>query len=227
MALITRENAIRTVALLSYPTSNGIQCATGTFVLSKTGEPFLLTAEHFARSSSKNTIVELPNGIGQKPSYFYLEDLSKGQRIDSAVADLSAYPLLGIKEKDRHLFTSRFLTFTALLGEESKPVDREAELTALGFPSGLGHDAKGALVPLSFRTHASSNYFYLNDKDFKEPLLLFALESAALGGYSGAPVFDMDSKNNGIVGFIKGNLNDPEGGKMALVTPTSFAKYLF
>ncbi len=227
MALITRENAIRTVALLSYRLNDSIQCATGTFVLSKSGAPYLLTAGHFARNASKNTIVELPNGIGKKPSYFYLSDLTAGERVDSAIADLSAYPLIGIKEKDKHLFTSRFLTFTALLGEESKPVDREAELTTLGFPSGLGHDAKGALVPLSFRTHASSNFFYLKDDDYKEPLLLFALESAALGGYSGAPVFDMDSRNNGIVGFIKGNLNDPEGGKMALVTPASFAKYLF
>ncbi len=227
MALITRENAIRTVALLSYRTKDGVQCATGTFVLSKTGAPYLITAGHFARSAASDTVVELPNGTGRKPSYFYLKDLSLGERVDSGAADLSAYPLIGIKEKDKHLFTSRFLTFSALLGEESKPVDREAELTTLGFPSGLGHDAKGALVPLSFRTHAASNFFYLKDNDYQEPLLLFVLESAAIGGYSGAPVFDMDSRNNGIVGFIKGNLNDPEGGKMALVTPALFAKYLF
>lgn len=225
MAVINRTNASRTVALLSTKTSKGIDVATGVFVLRKDGAPFLLTAAHFGKAVNGSTLLEMPNGVGRAPSVFPLLDLSKGQRIDSAIGDLSAFPLVGIKPTDKKLFTSRFLTNDAILGDTSKPVDREKLLTVMGFPSGLGHDSSGALVPLSFRTYASSDYFFLNDPAYKEPLLLFALENASLGGYSGAPVFDMDSKNNGIVGFIKGNLN-AGNGSIAIVTPAAFARYL-
>lgn len=225
MAIINRNNAYRTVALLSTKSKDGFDVATGVFVLRKDGSPYLLTAGHFGKGVNASTLVELPNGVGRKPSLFSLMELTKGQRIDSAIGDLSAFPLVGIKASDKKLFTSRFLTNDAILGDTSKPIDREKQLTVMGFPSGLGHDSSGALVPLSFRTYASSDYFYLNDPGYKEPLLLFALENASLGGYSGAPVFDMDSKNNGIVGFIKGNLN-AGGGSIAIVTPASFARFL-
>ena len=225
MALITRNNCYRTVALLSTPTNKGLAVATGVFLLSKNGTPYLFTAGHFAKHVNANTLVELPNGQGKAPSSFPLFSLTKGGRIDSAIADLSAFPLTGIKPGDQKLFTSRFLTYESLLGDVSRPIDRDATLTIMGFPSGLGHDVKGALVPLSFRTYASSDYFHLKDPAYKEPLLLYALENASLGGYSGAPVFDLDSKNNGVVGFIKGNL-DSGSGSVSLVTPSAFAKYL-
>lgn len=147
MAVINRTNASRTVALLSTKTSKGIDVATGVFVLRKDGAPFLLTAAHFGKAVNGSTLLEMPNGVGRAPSVFPLLDLSKGQRIDSAIGDLSAFPLVGIKPTDKKLFTSRFLTNDAILGDTSKPVDREKLLTVMGFPSGLGHDSSGALVP--------------------------------------------------------------------------------
>ena len=225
MALITRNNCYRTVALLSTPTESGVSVATGVFVLGKDGSPYLFTAAHFGKHTNARTMIELPNGQGMKPSVFPLFTLTKGERMDSSIADLCAFPLRGIRPGDKKLFTSRFLTYEALLGDGARPIDRDATLTIMGFPSGLGHDVKGSLVPLSFRTFASSDYFYLNDPDYKDPLLLYALENASLGGYSGAPVFDMDSKNNGIVGFVKGNL-DSGSGSVCIVTPAIYAKYL-
>ena len=225
MAEITRNNAYRTVALLSYRDASGLKIATGVFLLRKDGMPFLATAAHFAKFAPSSTLIELPNGVGQKPSLFRLSDLTLGARIDSAVADLSIYPLQGIKQSEQKFFTSRFIVHAAILGDTNLPVDRDKQLTVFGYPSGLGHDSKGALVPLSFRTYASSDYFYLNDPAYKEPLLVYALENASIGGYSGAPVFALDGPNNGIVGFVKGNLNSAEGS-ISLVTPASFAKFL-
>ena len=226
MAVINRSNAFRTVCLLSRRDSQGAHVATGVFLLGKDGTPYLATAAHFGKHTDSSTIVELPNGVGQKPSLYRLHALSRGERMDSAAADLSLFPLRGIKPGEQKMFTSRFLTYEAILGDTNLPVDREKVLTVFGFPSGLGHDSKGALVPFSFRSYASSDYFFLNDPDYRNPLLVYALENASLGGYSGAPVFDMDSPNNGIVGFIKGNVNAGEGS-VSLVTPAAFAKFLF
>ncbi len=226
MAEINRNNAYRTVALLSTRNGEGLSLATGVFLLRKDGSPFLFTAGHFAKGVNASTIIELPNGVGQKPTLYRLNDLTLGQRIDSPVADLSCFPLIGIKEADRKRFTGRFLTYDAILGDTNRPIDREAQLTIFGYPSGLGHDSKGSLIPLSYRTYASSDYFFLNDPTYKDALLVYALENASLGGYSGAPVFDMDSPNKGIVGFVKGNL-DVHGGSITLVTPAAFAKFLF
>ncbi|MCR5348691.1 MAG: hypothetical protein K6E59_03700 [Bacilli bacterium] len=225
MAEITRGNCYRTVALLSTRTEKGVDVATGVFLLGKDGTPYLFTAGHFGKHVNASTLVELPNGPGMKPSVFSLLALTQGNRKDSPLADLSAFPLTGIKPQEKKMFTSRFITYAALLGDGAHPLNRETELTTMGFPEGLGHDVKGCLVPLSFRTYASSDCFYLRDEAYKEPLQVFALENASLGGYSGAPVFDLGSKNNGLVGFIKGNL-DAKGGSIAIVTPAIYAKYL-
>lgn len=225
MAEINRNNAYRTVALLSYRDGSSVKIATGVFLLRKDGTPYLATAAHFAKAAPSSTLIELPNGVGQKPSLFRLSDLTLGHRFDSAAADLSVYPLTGIKPTEQKYFTSRFIVQDAILGDTNLPVDREKQLTVFGYPSGLGHDSKGALVPLSFRTYASSDYFYLKDPDYKDNLLVYALENASIGGYSGAPVFAMDGPRNGIVGFVKGNLNS-EQGSISLVTPAAFAKFL-
>lgn len=226
MAPINRNNAYRTVCLITTKRNDGsFDIATGSFILDKSGNPYMVTALHAAKGFNAGTCIELANDRGIKPSVFNLMDISLSSHRYSSIADLAVFPLKNISPPSKKIFTNRFLAPSAIKGDISKPVNREIQLTVVGFPNGLGHDNKGNLVPLTYRTYASSDYMELKDPDFSSPLTVFALEDSSLGGYSGAPVYDLDSKDNGIYGFIKGNLKVGDGS-ISIVTPAEFARYL-
>ncbi len=226
MAPINRGNAYRTVCLITTVLSDGTySVATGSFILDKQGNPYMVTALHASKLFNGSTIFEVANDHGIAPSKFRISEVTLGAKRESPLADLAVFPLKNIPSSEKKTFTNRFLAPSAIKGDLAHPVNREIQLTVVGFPSGLGHDNKGNLVPLTYRTYASSDFMELKDPDFAKPLTVFALENASLGGYSGAPVYDLDSPDNGIYGFIKGNMK-VEGGSIALVTPAEFVRYL-
>ena len=186
----------------------------------------MATALHVAKDVDQTTTIEMSNGPGKKPNAFNLYTIAGGHYRKSPAADLAVFDLIGIKEKDKPLFTNRFITPSALKGDSAKPLSRDLEMTIVGFPSGLGHDADGSLVPLSFRSHVASDFFSLADPDFSTKLIVYCLENGTVGGYSGAPVFSLSPDSNGLYGFIKGNVNDDQGGKIAVATPACFINSL-
>ena len=109
-------------------------------------------------------------------------------------------------------------------------VSRDYELTAIGFPNGLG--ISGSFSPLTFRSFASSGFVTLNRGDTNTPSEFFCLENPSVGGYSGCPVLDLGYFNNGAFtitkektwchGIMHGTMIDNTGGKIALVTPAFY-----
>ena len=118
---------------------------------------------------------------------------------------------------------------------EQKIVSRDAELTTIGFPCGLG--LQNVFSPLTFRSHAASGYVSVNNGANNKPSNIFCLENPSVGGYSGAPVFELGyiavgnrieiySQQTMCHGFISATLGDQTGGKIAMVVPAYYLKDL-
>ena len=111
-------------------------------------------------------------------------------------------------------------------------VSRDYELTAIGFPNGLGTER--SFSPLSFRSYAASGFITFPRGDTKTLSDFFCLENPSVGGYSGCPVFDLGYSTDGVMtitkdktwchGIMHGTMSDTTGGKIAMVTPAYYIK---
>jgi len=204
---------------------------TGTFINHK-DKLYILTAEHVAKDM-KADCQFIVKGANDTPIILTLEDLT--QQTASlpwkvhATADMA---VMQLNPKATILSTSlvrRFLPSDNIF-VPYKAVDRNVQLTTIGFPLGLG--AFGHFSPLTFRTYASSGLITLNRFDNKNPCDFFILENPGVGGYSGGPVVDISIYNNMgmqmngdgtmIYGILHGTISDQTGGKLAAVTPSYY-----
>lgn len=233
--IIRRDEAFMAVCELRTPTGPGqFSIGTGMFVSSPAGEGkvfgWIVTATHVAQATNANTqlVVSTKDGRAETLPLQLFGNISNWRH--HPIGDISAFRIVFTDINNRFM-TGRFFPFDHFNLQEN-PVSRDFELTAVGFPNGLGTD--GLFSPLTFRSYASSGFLTLPRADTKKNSTFFCLENPSIGGYSGCPVFDLGYSTNGVMtvtkdrtwchGIMHGTMSDATGGKIALVTPAFYLK---
>ncbi len=226
---LTRDQTFLVVLNLRTPDpKGGEKVGTGMFVLKDEDKPYILTASHVARECSAHTKAVISDAAsnGHAVSLSLLSPSLSWRH--HPVADVSVLPVQPA-ESILPLLQGRFFPATQL-NATTTPPSRDAFLTAVGFPHGLG--ALGRFSPFTFRSHASSSLVTLARADTGQPCDFFTLENPSVGGYSGGPVFDLGYVIVGSMttstgptichGIMHGTISDETGGKIAAVTPCSY-----
>ncbi len=205
---------------------------TGYFIV-KNNQMYLVTAAHVALIMAPNNKAVL-RGKEDTPITLSLSELSgykdKLSWSFHEVADIAVLPLNPTKEIIQQHLTNRFLPFEVLVPDLRTP-ERETPLTVVGFPKGLG--VEGHFSPLTLQSYASSGLLSMKRFDTHKISTLFLLQDPSVGGYSGAPVFDLGRyKWGGAIattgtgtlcfGIMHGTISDDTGGKLSAVTPSKF-----
>lgn len=224
---LTRDQTFQVVLNLRTPNGPGrTDVGTGIFILKDKYSPYILTASHVVRGCSHNTEVVISDQNGDSNS-IPITNLNANlvAWVHHPVADVSVLPL-NPDPSVIGMLQGRFLPFDQLNTTASTP-SRDAYLTAVGFPNGLG--ASGKFSPFTFRSHSSSSLITLLRADTNTPADFFTLENPSVGGYSGGPIFDLGYIIVGSMttctgptichGIMHGTISDNTGGKIAAVTP--------
>lgn len=228
---LTRDQTFQVVLNLRTPTSQDQEMVgTGIFIVKDETKPYILTATHVACRCNSSTIVVISDASSNSRSLNLSLFNPQLKWIHHPIADISVLPVSPDPSISSHL-NGRFFPFDQLNITVSPP-SRDAYLTAVGFPHGLG--ATGKFSPFTFRSHASSSLITLPRSDTNTPSDFFILENPSVGGYSGGPVFDLGyiivgamTTNTGPTichGIMHGTISDNTGGKIAAVTPCSYVK---
>lgn len=228
---LTRDQTFQVVLNLRTPISQDQEMlGTGIFIVKDETKPYILTATHVARDCNSSTIVVISDASSNSRSLNLSLFNPQLKWIHHLIADISVLPVKPDASISSHL-NGRFFPFDQLNTTVSPP-SRDAYLTAVGFPQGLG--ATGKFSPFTFRSHASSSLITLLRSDTNTPSDFFTLENPSVGGYSGGPVFDLGyiivgamTTNTGPTichGIIHGTISDNTGGKIAAITPCSYVK---
>jgi hypothetical protein len=184
---LTRDQTFQVVLNLRTPRGPGlVDVGTGIFILKEDKSPYILTASHVAKGCGPATVVVISDQHGDSHT-IPITKLNAGLAwVHHPAADVSVLPLnqdpsvVGILQ-------GRFFPFDQLNTTASTP-SRDAYLTSVGFPNGLG--ASGKFSPFTFRSHASSSLITFLRADTNTPANFFTLENPSVGGYSGGPIFD-------------------------------------
>lgn len=227
--IITRDEAFRIVCSILTDRSDGsTSVGTGSFVTTNGRDAWLLTASHVASSTNRQTIIAVGNENDDCITVPLPLLNAVCEWITHPIADIALMEI-NINKANMGLLKGRCLPFDHF-NHEKRGVSRDAELTSVGFPNGLGIDGK--FSPLTFRSYAASSLVTLNRADTKTPSDFFCLENPSCGGYSGCPVLDlgymvvgnMTSTGEKTIcyGIMHGTISDDTGGKLALVTPSYY-----
>ena len=230
---LTRDQTFQVVTNLRTPGANNSEkVGTGIFIIKCDNEPYLLTASHVAKGCNTSTTLVISVASGNSQSIQLVQFNSSLSWRHHPVADISVLPL-NPDQSIMPMLSGRFFPAEQLNQTSSTP-SRDAYLTAVGFPNGLG--AVGRFSPFTFRSHASSSLITLNRFDTNSPSDFFTLENPSVGGYSGGPVFDLGyiivgamTTNTGPTtchGIMHGTISDNTGGKIAAVTPCNYVASL-
>ena len=197
---------------------------TGIFI-QKDAKYYLLTAQHISQKSSKDTYIYLCDNQ-QNPCKIMLSQLNASLSWNEhPVADMA---VIEIDVASNPWITSRSFPYSqcdiSLSG-----LNRDAELTTVGFPLSLGVKVK--FSPLTFRSHAASDVLKILRFDTKTPTDIFFLENPSVGGYSGGPIFDLAYMVSGLMTQNIGpskllGIMHGVAETMACVTPISYLKDL-
>lgn len=231
--IITRDEAFKAVCeLRTLVDKTTYDIGTGMFVSSSAGDNkirgWIVTASHVAckTTNSTQTIIATKDGKAVSLPLNMFGAICNWKH--HQIADISVFPIV-FTEDNKDFMENRFFPYDHF-NIKHKAVSRDYELTAIGFPHGLG--TEGAFSPFTFRSYASSGFVTLNRADTKTPSDFFCLENPSVGGYSGCPVFDLGYSYNGVMrikkdktwchGIMHGTMSDNTGGKIALVTPAFY-----
>ena len=207
---------------------------TGLFVCSHIDDNryygWIITASHVAVETTEKSeiVVSTEDGKAKAIPLEMFGPISNWKH--HPFADLSVFQVF-FSEANEAILEKRFFPYDHICTTKDV-ISRDAELTCIGFPQGLG--TSGAFSPFSFRSYAASSYVTLSRADNGKMSDFFCLENPSMGGYSGGPVFDLGYSTNGLItmtkektwclGFIHGTMSDKTGGKIALVTPSFYLK---
>jgi hypothetical protein len=185
---------------------------------------YLVTAAHVARALSLQSQIVV-RGANDTPisALLWTAKLGTNSWFYHTNADVAVIPLTPSPALSGHFFP--------LGAFADKPVapSRDMQLTAVGFPLGLGTDGK--FSPNSRISVASSGLMTLKTPATPSGGLYFLLQDPFAAGYSGAPVFDLGGagfRGGALVvgqlpvvcwGICHGVLADETGGKMGVVVP--------
>lgn len=228
---LTRDQTFQVVLNIRTPQANGsAEVGTGMFLVKNDSIPYILTATHVAKTCTNSSSVVISDANGNSQSIPLVKLAPSLSWVHHPVADISVLPL----QPDPSIvgaIQGRFFPLSQLNISSETP-SRDAYLTSVGFPNGLG--AAGKFSPFTFRSHASSSLITLNRADTNSPSDFFTLENPSVGGYSGGPVFDLGyvivgamTTNTGPTichGIMHGTISDNTGGKIAAVTPCFYVK---
>ena len=192
---------------------------------------WIVTASHVATETKDNTVIVISTKDG-KAAMLPLRLFGAIGWKHHPVADISVFQIQ-FNPMNQQFMQGRFFPYDHI-NLEHKSVSRDFELTAIGFPKGLG--TEGLFSPFTFRSYASSGFVTLPRADTKKNSTFFCLENPSVGGYSGCPVFDLGYETNGTLtvtrdqtwchGIMHGTMSDNTGGKIAMVTPAFYLKDL-
>ena len=231
----------------------------GTSFFVHTTNRYLVSAAHVAEWTTDKTAVVVWSE-GDRPLTFELRELvgpSGVKWIALGSHDLAVLKLDSSTAAEQ--LTRRFLPTSMFATVESAP-KREYSLTVLGFPVGLG--TAGHFSPLSLKTKAASGLLTLPRPDLisaakrrldeakthsdrvealaalqrakARTAAFFATQDPSIGGYSGAPVFDLKEGMMGtsrmtlrsgppeVVGVVDATISDDTGGKLGLIIPAAY-----
>lgn len=192
---------------------------------------YLVTASHVAAAMNPSSVAVL-RGPSDMPIKLSIKDLSgtaNPQWTHHKHADVAVLRLSPSPATITSYLQGRFLP-REILCDTLRAPSRELPLTVVGFPLGLG--TEGYFSPLTLQTKASSGLLQLDRFDTGKPATFFICENPSIGGYSGAPCFDvsiyvlgaMTTTGSGTkcYGLMHGTLSDQTGGKLAAIVPSSF-----
>lgn len=227
--IITRDEAFRIVCSILTPRLDGnASIGTGSFMTTTGRDAWLLTASHVASGISRQTTIAVGNESDDCITVPLSLFNANCEWISHPIADI-AVMRIDDNETNSSLLRGRCLPFDHF-NHERRGVTRDAELTSVGFPNGLG--IGGKFSPLTFRSYAASSLVTLNRADTKTPSDFFCLENPSCGGYSDCPVLDlgymvvgnMTSTREKTIcyGIMHGTISDETGGKLAAVTPSYY-----
>ncbi len=205
--ILTRDDAFRAVCeiLTPDPTTGKSNIGTGMFVSSPAGGEnafgWIVTASHVARKTNNQTKLIVANAEGKAEELPLILFGSMSNWRHHTRADISAFRVV-FSKINAQFMSNRFFPFDHFHLDKT-PVSRDYELTAIGFPNGLG--TSGYFSPLTFRSFASSAFLTLLRADTHQPSTFFCLENPSVGGYSGCPVFDLGYSTNGVITTRKEN----------------------
>ncbi len=230
---LTRDQTFQVVTnIRTTDANNSEKVGTGIFIVKNGKEPYLLTASHVANDCNSSTTLIISDASGNSQTIQLIQFNSSLNWRNHSTADISVLPL-NPDPAIMPMLSGRFFP-AEQLNQTSNTPSRDAYLTAVGFPHGLG--AVGRFSPFTFRSHASSSLITLNRFDTQTPSDFFTLENPSVGGYSGGPVFDLGyiivgamTTNTGPTtchGIMHGTISDNTGGKIAAVTPCSYVSSL-
>lgn len=228
---LTRDQTFQVVLNLRTPIAGGgTEVGTGIFIVKDEVSLYILTATHVARGCGRNSEVVISDASGNSASIPLVKLNTALGWVHHPVADVSVLPL-NPDPSVVPMLEGRFFPLEQLDMSGSTP-SRDAYLTCVGFPNGLGAYSK--FSPFTFRSHASSSLIALLRADTNTPSDFFTLENPSVGGYSGGPVFDLGYIIVGAMttqtgptichGIMHGTISDNTGGKIAAVTPCLYVK---
>ena len=228
----TREQIAPVVVSLRQPKGpNQEVMGTGTLVANSKNELYIVTAAHVAADMDFSGYL-IVGDQDDKPEKIAWEQLISESSIpwqshnEADIAIVKIQPIKTVLPK----LQGRFLPADIFYTEKKSP-SRDAQLTSVGFPMGLG--TEGFFSPLTFLSRASSGLLTLPRFDTKQLCTFFMLENPSIGGYSGCPVLDLGIQIMGPMttttgrgtrchGIMHGTISDNTGGKLAAVTPSFY-----
>jgi len=202
------------------------------FLVVASNRLFIVTASHVASTMSADSFVIL-KGQTDESSQIPLGQLSgeasSTNWICHAEADVAVLSLRPSPELSNAHLQQRFLPIDILETDRAAP-SRNAPLTVLGFPLGMG--SAGKFSPLTKQTHCASDLVALKRADVPITSTFFLLEDPSIEGYSGGPVLDISLYQLGnmrttgsgtkLLGLVHGTSSDRTGGKLAMVVPSFY-----
>ena len=201
---------------------------TGFFLAKDNHHLFLVTANHVTKKFSSDTVVYMA-GQNKQIITVKLNTLKTASNImHHPSADISVIEIDIVKYNS--LGADAVIYPTSLIDKNKiTSLSRDAELTSIGFPNGLG--ANSSFEPLTFRSYPASNIIFNIGLGSNYRSDIFVMENASCGGYSGCPVLDLGYRVTGfmeqtsstyIYGVMHGPISDDTGGKMAVVIPAYY-----
>lgn len=202
------------------------------FFVTKNNRLFLVTAQHVAETFNHSTRITIRKGNDEPFTtlLFAVRDELKKMFKYSDDADVAVMELFP-DEKTLEVLKAHFLPIEMLEEKEEAP-QREKLLNMIGFPLGLGTNKK--FSPITSEVKPASGLLELPRFDNKKIYIFFLIDKPSVGGFSGAPVFDLakpysDSKGLIItggpikcVGLVHGTISDETGGKFGAIVPSFY-----
>jgi hypothetical protein len=220
------------VALVVGVSPDGKSTVGTAFFLASEKTLYLITAGHVAETLNPNSQVTV-RATGDKPRSFGLGELTgqagavKWHR--SPEADLAILILQPPPAIEPHL-QGHFAPLSLLAYQEIAP-PRDAVLTVLGFPLALG--VRESFSPISRETKPASGL--LTIPQMGRTTRYFLTQDPSIGGFSGAPIFDLKvpawtssrslqirGGSPEIVGVAVATISDDTGGKLGVIVPAFY-----